>query len=94
MNISDFLTAMENNRITGEFDLGKHNDELMDRDFESVVFKNCVLVGGNFVSVTFKDCSFENCVFESGSLAGVSFINCFFKNRVRFNVQQASFTIS
>jgi uncharacterized protein YjbI with pentapeptide repeats len=93
MNIEDFLTAMNNDRITGEFDLKTHNDEVMDRDFENITFEDCTIIGGDFASSSFYNCSFKNVIFQKSALVGVTFTNCSFKN-IRFNDTQTSFTIS
>jgi len=93
MNIHNFLEQFKDGRITGEFDLKIHNDELMDRDFEELFFKECEFIGGDFASSSFKNCDFENVVFKESALVGVTFVNCSFKN-IRFSDTQTSFSIS
>ncbi|MFC1599864.1 pentapeptide repeat-containing protein [Patescibacteria group bacterium] len=93
MNIADFLKAMKNSQITGEFDLSDHKDELMDRDFEGTTFKDCVITGGDFASSGFNNCTFENVTFDGSALVGVTFQGCTMNN-LAFTQTQTDFSIS
>jgi len=79
VNQDDFLQAIATSQIvTGDFVIDQGTQNLMDRDYIEVVFKNCSIHGGQFVSSVFQGCTFDDVLFEESALVGVSFVDCTF----------------
>jgi len=79
---------------TGEYDLSIFPaDEMMDYDFKNIVFKDCVIKGGDFASGIFDHCIFHNAKFKGSALVGVRFNNCLFDG-ISFQDCQTSFSIN
>ena len=80
------------NTISGEFNVKRGSNTLMDLDFKNVKFKNCTILGGDFCSSIFSNCTFDNVLFRDSALVGVTFDNCDFI-KCKFSNVQASFSI-
>ena len=79
--------------ISGDFDFTSDRmDTLMDRDFENKKFVNCKIIGGDFASGIFLNCSFEKVLFREVSLVGVNFDNCHFID-CKFSDVECSFSM-
>jgi uncharacterized protein YjbI with pentapeptide repeats len=65
--------------ISGDFDFTSDRmDTLMDRNFKGKNFVNCKIIGGDFASGIFSNCSFDKVLFREVALVGVGFDNCHF----------------
>lgn len=51
---------------------------LSDQTYRTKTFKNCIIVGGSFVSCAFWDCTFDNVVFRESDFTGTNFSRCRF----------------
>ncbi|MFH1534005.1 MAG: hypothetical protein ABID64_03670 [Nitrospirota bacterium] len=80
MNVKSFISLVSSSEtISGDFDFTSDPiDALMDRDFENKKFVDCKIVGGDFASGIFLNCSFDKVLFREAALVGVSFDNCHF----------------
>lgn len=80
------------NAVSGEFNVKRGSNVLMDIDFKNVKFKNCKILGGDFCSSIFSNCTFDNVLFRDSALVGVTFDDCDFIKCKLSNVQ-VSFSI-
>lgn len=80
------------NTISGEFEIKKVSDSLMDLDMTNRIFKDCTILGGDFSSSSFINCTFDNVLLKNLALFGVSFDNCNFV-KCKFSNIQISFNM-
>jgi uncharacterized protein YjbI with pentapeptide repeats len=71
-----FLASICRRRVTGTYQLSAENDQLMDRDFQGILFENCIIKGGDFASSSFLNCTFKNVQFSQTDLMAVTFTQC------------------
>lgn len=76
-----------NNIVSGEFKVKQGSNVLMDLDLKNIKFKNCTILGGDFCSSIFSNCTFDNVVFKNLALVGVTFDYCNFIKCKFSNVQ-------
>lgn len=78
--------------VKGKFEIEKGSNTLMDLDLDGVKFKDCVILGGDFCSSIFNNCTFDNALFKNSAFSGVTFNNCDF-NDCKFSNIQISFSL-
>ena len=79
MNAKSFVGLLgSSDTIRGSFNFTSDGDALMDIDIRNKKFVNCKIIGGDFASGIFLNCSFDKVLFRKVSLVGVNFDNCHF----------------
>lgn len=73
--------------VSGKFKVKQGSDVLMDLDLNNIKFKNCMILGGDFCSSIFRNCTFDNVLFKDLALVGVNFDNCDFIECKFSNIQ-------
>lgn len=81
-----------NDVLTGKFEFPR-NEDLMDLDFVNKRFVDFELIGGDFASGSFINCTFDRVLFKDLTLVGVCFSNCDFIKCKFFHVE-SSFSLS
>jgi len=89
MSVESFLYLLDSSDvISGDFDFTfVPVGTLMDMDFENKKFVDCKIIGGDFASGIFFNCSFDNVLLNKVSLVGVNFNNCHFIDCKLSNVE-------
>lgn len=92
-NEVNFLELIRSNGVvSGKFKIKQGSDVLMDLDLKNIKFKNCTILGGDFCSSVFSNCTFDNVLFKNLALVGVTFDNCDFIE-CKFSNIQLSFSM-
>lgn len=92
-NETRLLQLMESsNVVSGDFQAIRGSNVLMDLDLKNVRLKNCTILGADFCSSVFKNCTFDNVLLKDSALVGVTFDDCNFIE-CKFSNIQSGFNI-